>query len=50
MVKNYILSKELAQEAWDMLPDSCKDIMKNIKKSYIESLAAEIEYALKKTE
>ena len=38
-----LAAKELADEAWRMLPDSCKDIMKNLEITYKESLAADIE-------
>jgi len=36
-------AKELADEAWRMLPDSCKEIMKNLEITYKGSLAADIE-------
>jgi hypothetical protein len=39
-----LAAKELADEAWRMLPDSCKEIMKNLEVQYKESLAADIEH------
>ena len=39
-------ARQLANEAWRMLPDECKEIMKDVKKSYINSLQADIAHAL----
>jgi hypothetical protein len=39
-----LAAKELVDEAWRMLPDSCKEIMKNLEVQYKESLAADIEH------
>lgn len=47
MSKNEIKKKasQLANEAWRMLPDSCKKIMGyKLKKTFIASLQADIEY------
>lgn len=47
MNKNEIKKKayQLANEAWRMLPDSCKNIMgEKLKKTFISSLKADIEY------
>jgi len=41
------IAKQLAQEAWHMLPDKCKEIMKDLEISYKESLSADIEHALR---
>lgn len=42
-------AKELANESWLMLPNDCKIIMKDLKKSYLKSLEADIDDALKKS-
>ena len=34
--------KKIADEVWRMLPDSCKEIMKGIKKSFKESIEADV--------
>jgi 2C-methyl-D-erythritol 2,4-cyclodiphosphate synthase len=40
-------AKQIANEAWYMLPNDCKIIMQDFKKSYIESLEADISDAIK---
>lgn len=45
--KTKAISKIIANEAWRMLPDSCKIIMKALKKTYKASLAADIKYHIK---
>lgn len=41
-------AKQIANEAWYMLPNDCKIIMQDFKKSYIESLEADISDAIQK--
>ena len=41
-------AKDIATEAWYMLPNDCKEIMKDLKKSFIESLEADIQDAIDK--
>lgn len=41
-------AKQIANEAWYMLPNDCKVIMKDLKKSFIESLEADIQDAIDK--
>jgi len=33
----------IAQEVWNMLPDSCKEIMGNLKYSFMDSIAADVD-------
>lgn len=42
------ISKRIAEEAWRMLPDNCKQAMEGLEKSYKESLAADIEHQIRK--
>lgn len=37
-------ANEIADEAWRMLPDSCKEIMKGLKETYKESIVADVEH------
>jgi hypothetical protein len=41
-------AKLIAIEAWFMLPNVCKIIMKDLKKSFIESLEEDIQDAIDK--
>lgn len=41
-------AKDIATEAWYMLPDDCKVIMKDLKKAFIKSLEADIQDAIDK--
>jgi hypothetical protein len=41
-------AKQIANEAWYMLPNDCKVIMKDLKKSFIDSLEADIQDAIDK--
>ena len=40
-------SKDIADEVWRMLPDDCKNIMKPIKKSFKESIIADVDDLVK---
>ena len=42
MTKGYIISREV----WRMLPDSCKEEMKDIKDSFLESISADVNHAI----
>ncbi|MDB4232185.1 hypothetical protein N9795_00615 [Candidatus Pelagibacter sp.] len=45
-MKDQNVPKLLAEEAWRMIPDTCKSSMAGIKDSYIESLTEDIRYAI----
>jgi len=40
--------KQISNEAWYMLPNDCKEIMEDWRKSFFESLEADIQDALDK--
>lgn len=40
--------KELSEEVWRMLPEDCREVMKNIEKEFKESIEADAEYMVEK--
>ena len=47
-MKNETSGKIIADEVWRMLPDSCKEIMKNLEVSFKESVAADVDDIVEK--
>lgn len=42
--------KIIAKEVWNMIPLDCKKIMKNYKKSFLESIEADVNHILVENE
>jgi len=40
--------QKIAKEVWNMLPDSCKEIMADVKHSFMESIAADVDHVVNK--